>query len=441
MKRSGVVLVVAVLLTGASMPRATAAPAAKFAFSPVSRGTRAAEPKVFVDRRTRPPSVYVAAPGPSTRLWRSTDGGRTFRTMRSTDGGGGDSDVVVDAKGTLYVADLFDAAGNGKFPVSTSYDGGRSYARIVDAAPEQSSLDRQWIASNGAGHVVGTSQDGNGTLYSWVSENSARSFDGPFAIARNIDVQGPVVAGPGHVYYTLYTDASGVHYARSRNGSDWDTGMVAAGHSSALFPVIAADAASNLYAVWAESTNTLFTGPVFLAQSTDHGRTWSDPLPVSSTRADVFGTAPSAVFPWVVAGSRGRVAVTYAIARQLAGPDPGSNLAGPQTSWDYMLRESTNALSGHPVWSSTVIVRGAHVGSICTEGTGCAMPQEFGFLNVPTPLDRRDLDFAGADIDSRGFVYLAYDRDRPQTSGDANDVVTSQTDLVLARQTAGQRLR
>ena len=147
---------------------------------------------------THPPTVYVASPDTSTMLWRSTDGGRTFKSMAATDGGGGDSDVVVDAKGTLYVADLLDASNGFKFPVSTSYDGGQTYARIVNAAPEQTGLDRQWIASNGAGHVLGMARDDTGTLFAWVSNNSARTFDGPISVANNVTIQGPIVTGPGH---------------------------------------------------------------------------------------------------------------------------------------------------------------------------------------------------------------------------------------------------
>src|SRR5437660_217704 len=167
MKRFGAAFVVSLLIFAVSSPKAGAS--AKFSSAPVARALRTAEPKVFVDSRTRPPTIYVTAPSTSSQLWRSADGGRTFKTMAATRGGGGDSDVVVDAKGTLYVADLLDSASNFKFPVSTSYDRGRTYARVVNAAPEQTSLDREWIASNGAGHVVGTAQDGNGTLYAWVT--------------------------------------------------------------------------------------------------------------------------------------------------------------------------------------------------------------------------------------------------------------------------------
>jgi hypothetical protein len=439
MKRIGASCVLALLFAGVCAPRAGAA--ARYSSAVVAPAVRSAEPKVFVDSRTHPATIYVAAPASSTRLWRSTDGGRTFKAMAATQGGSGDSDVVVDDKGVLYAADLFNASGQFSFPVSTSFDRGRSYARIVEAAPGQQGLDRQWIASNGAGHVLGTARNDDLTLLAWVSTDAALTFDGPFVVARNITIQGPIVSGPGHVYYTIYGAGDGIHYARSRDGIHWITGLVAAGHASSLFPVIAVDKASDLFAVWSEDAGALSGGLVYFARSTNGGRSWSRPAALSPTRPDGFGTTRSTVFPWVVAGGKGKVAVSYAIARQSVGPDVGSDGGGPQTSWDLMVAQTSNALAARPAWSTSVAARGFHQGSICTGGTSCVGPQQFGFVNVPTPFDRRDLDFAGAGADASGNVYVAFNRDRPQTSGNPNDVVTSQTDIVLARQTGGPKLR
>jgi hypothetical protein len=439
MKRLPGAVITAIVLCGVLVPRADAA--TKFANAVVAPAVTTGEPKVFIDNRTRTPTIYVVAPESSSQLWRSTDGGRTFAEMAPTQGGGGDADVAVDAMGTVYVADLLDAAGNFTLPVSTSYDRGRSFARIVKAAPYQGSLDREWIASNGAGHVVATARDGSGTVFSWVSTDSARSFGDANDLATNVTAQGPVIAGPRHVYYTIYGDGAGIEYARSADGANWTTGTIAFGHFAALFPVIAADSASDLYAVWSEASIPFFTGPVFFSKSTDGGGTWSDPAVVSPARPDAFGSTPSAIFPWVVAGSKGRVAVSYAVARQVAGPDGGADLGGPQTTWDLVVMQTNNALASRPAWSSSVIAPRFHTGSICPDGIGCLGPQQFGLLNVPTPFDRRDLDFAGAAVDAGGRVYVAYNRDRPLLSGDLNDIVSSQTDMLLARQTSGPRLR
>lgn len=439
MKRAVAVFAVAACLVGVCAPRADAAP--RFATSVVARGLRAAEPKIFVDDRTRPPTIYVTAPESASLLWRSADGGRTFRRMAPSLGGSGDSDVAVDDRGALYLADLFDAQGNATLPVSTSTNGGRSYVRVVSAAPEQTSLDRQWLASNRAGHVVATANV-SGNLLSWVSTNGARSFDGPTGIAPDVAIQGPIVVGPRRTYYTIYAGGTGqLFFAKSRDGSDWQTGEIVSGHRTSLFPVIAADSSSNLYAVWSETNGTNTSGPVYLVTSTNGGRTWSYPVAVSPPSADAFGTVPSAVFPWVVAGSRGRAAVSYAIARQAAGPDLGADFGGPQTTWDLVVAQTANGLADKPRWTRTVVAPGFHVGSICTIGTACLGPQQFGLLNAPTPVDRRLLDFFGAGTDRAGNIYVALNRDRSPASGDANDVIRSRTDIVFVRQISGPRLR
>jgi hypothetical protein len=439
MIRLPAICVVAVLVTGVFAPRADAS--STYAHTLVAPAVRTGEPKIFVDSRTRPATIYLVAPDSSTRLWRSTDGGKTFREMAATAGGSGDSDVVVDEKGTLYASDLISANGQFSFPISTSLNRGRSWARIVELAAPTASLDREWIASNAAGHVLGTALDTNtGSLLAWVSTDAALTFDGPFTVARNISIQGPIVTAPGHIYWTIYGAGDGLHYARSRDGVSWNTGLIAPAHAPSLFPVIAADRSSNLFAVWTESV-TAAGGPVYFTKSTNGGRTWSRPAALSPTRPDAFGTTPATIFPWVVANAKGKVAVSYAIARQLLGPDLGPDAGGPQTSWDYVVQQSSNALAPRPAWSSTVVAKGFHVGSICTIGTGCVGPQQFGLLNVPTPFDRRDLDFAGAGVDASGNVYLGYNQDRPLTSGDPNDIVRSRTNIDLARQTGGQRLR
>jgi hypothetical protein len=275
----------------------------------------------------------------------------------------------------------------------------------------------------------------------WVSSNAARSFRGPVTIAENVSTQGPIVAGPDHVYYTIYADPNGLEYAKSRDGLTWTTGSVAAGHQPALFPVIAADRSGNLYAVWSDVRTPDFTGPVYFVRSSDHGVTWTDPVTVSPSAADVFGTTPSAVFPWVVAGSRGKVAVSYALAHKAAGPDLGGDIGSAETTWDMVIAQTSNALARRPVWSSAVAAHAFHTGSICQQGLTCASPENVGLVNLPLPFDRRDLDFFGAATDAAGNVFVAYNRDRPITSGDPNDVVFSQTDILLARQTGGPRLR
>jgi hypothetical protein len=439
-KRFGSITLVLGVFFGVAAPQADAAP--KFAISVVQRADTSGEPGIEIDNRTSPPTVYVVAPEFSSQLWRSTNGGKTFRRMKATDGAGGDSDVVVDANRTVYVSDL-DDSGPANLPVSTSTNGGGSYKRKVPVGDTNAGYDRQWNASNGPGHLLMTAT-GN-TLQSWVSTDSARSFAGPYKVTGTSDEGGPVVAGPDHVYYLLYLAPDGIRFAKSADGKHWKNGMVARDHFTSFFPVIAVDDASNLYATWTDESNVLgfATAPVYFARSTNSGRSWSRPRAVSSTTPDAFGTIPSAVFPWIVAGAKGKVAISYVAARQLAGPDLSSDLGGPQTTWDLVVAQSTNALASKPKWTKTVVAPRIHTGSICDLGLFCPSPQNpvIGIGNYPGPFDRRFLDFFEADVDQAGRVYVAFQKDRALTAGTVDDLWRPQTDFLLARQVGGTRLR
>lgn len=441
MKRVACTLLLVCVIFGVAVPDADAAP--KFKRVLVDPAEPTGEPGVAVDNRKDPPWIYVTAPEASSQLWRSVDGGKTYRRMAATKGGSGDSDVVVDAKGTVYVSDLFDGDGNGTLPVSVSVDGGRSYKRIKKVATP-GSFDRQWIESNGPRNLLVTARDLDaGRIAAWVSNDSARTFDGPFTVARDPSIGGPIVSGPMGVYYMAFSDGTGIRYAKSSDGIDWTTGTIATDHFPVLFPVIAVDDRSNLYAVWTEASGELGLGtsPVYFSRSTNRGRSWSAPRAISPVSPDAFGTTPSAVFPWIVAGSPGRVNVSYVLARRAAGPDVASDIGGPETTWDLVVAQSTNATVTRPKWSTITVNRSFHTGSICTFGILCPGPQSFGLLNVPGPFDRRHLDYFEMAVDETGRAYVSYTRDRPATSGDPLDVVEALTDVLVARQSGGTRLR
>jgi hypothetical protein len=247
------------------------------------------------------------------------------------------------------------------------------------------------------------------------------------------------VVGRHGEYFFAYENRSGnVVLAKSANGgSAWTTGIVAGSRSPSFFPVVAVDAAGTLYVVWA-------SGEVFLSRSTNGGRSWSSPAAVSPSTEFVYGPQHLAVFPWVVAGAKGNVDVSYALAHDLAGPpDLAPETGGPQTTWDLVLAQSRNATSGRPTWSTTIAAPSFHRGSICMLGTECLGTQSFGYGNVPAPLDRRNLDFFGMTLDKAGNAYISFTQDRPfaQPSYDGvYDTLYSWVDVRLARQTGGTRL-
>jgi hypothetical protein len=85
-----------------------------------------------------------------------------------------------------------------------------------------------------------------------------------------------------------------------------------------------------------------------------------------------------------------------------------------------------------------VAVKGFHTGSVCTSGLACLGPQNLlGVGNVPTPLDRRHLDFFETAVDPAGRLFIAHPADRDLGEKYNGDFILSWTDLLVARQTGG----
>jgi hypothetical protein len=107
---------------------------------------------------TNPKVIYTSAPASlssdTSWIWKSSDGGRTFKWVRAaaaTTGkavagcaGGGDTELAVDSVGHLYFNDLTLA----NFSTARSDDGGATFACSNSGVPD-SAVDRQWYATDG----------------------------------------------------------------------------------------------------------------------------------------------------------------------------------------------------------------------------------------------------------------------------------------------------
>ncbi len=101
--------------------------------------------------------IYMSAPdsanSDSSFVWRSLDGGKTFKWVPgaaplggkvTTCHGGGDTEIAVDPKGRLYFNDLTLA----NFSVARSDDQGRTFTCSNTGVPD-AIVDRQWYAVDG----------------------------------------------------------------------------------------------------------------------------------------------------------------------------------------------------------------------------------------------------------------------------------------------------
>jgi len=457
------------LVLAAAAPLASAARATStapgFLQHPVQGATYDAEPGIKIDPSSG--RLYAYSFDSSIRTWTSTNDGQSWSPSGSAVGAG-DADLAVGGPGLLYTAGLLDDGGtNTTIPVSVSKNGGQSFSSpvLLDRSATGVAWDRQWLAASGSRVVVTSRRVSDGTsnislsgLVAWVSTDGGRHFGSPRSVAGDADESGPIFFAPDGTLWELYAATDGnngdflIKYAKSTNGgTSWSRAIVAREpdpqtggdnfltfYDPAHFPVITFDGHGTYYAAFSACDGLIVVHTsnchVDVATSTNKGASWSSPRKLSAT-------GHTAVFPWV-ATRPGRTTsngadVVFFQARQTAGPDPGPDLGGPLTTWDVIVAQTRD---GGKTWTNAVAAPAFHTGSECTSGIACPGPQQQGFGDVPTPFDRRDLDFFEVTVDGSGRAIAIYPNDRALGTSSNDDEVTSKINLMVAKQQMGTAL-
>lgn len=363
--------------------------------APVTLGTMtAAEPSVAV---APDGTVYVATP---LAFWRSTDGGKTYEALGKEScprglpacgplatknpglTGGGDGSIAVTPSGRVHWLGL-----GGGVPYQHSDDQGESWSEAFDVADKHSS-DREWVTVNRTGSVFvqwrdfGKSDADKATIMMRASDDDGGTFRDAVVVGED-GHQGPIAHDPSSAWlflpHVLGETGDRLVVARSMDGgATWeDVDAAKLVDDTFQFPIAAVDQAGTLYVVYAngnfgETKNYLVdrlpnVPTIQMIVSKDHGATWSEPKQVSAT-------GRPAVFPWLVAGAPGRVAVAYYQAQQ---PLP---LVAPNV-WTPNVAMSTTADADEPQWAVGVASKGpSHVGQICVVGSACG-PQDRSLLD------------------------------------------------------------
>lgn len=302
------------LVVGLTTPHALAKPGGLIVDRPVSLpgGGGTTEPSISIDRRG---AIYVSAPsglggGSNSPAWKSTDNGRTFSRLyppsvasQSTPLGGGDTDVLVDPRGYVYVTDLW----LGDDSISVSTDGGATWTGSpVSHRPAD---DRNWLAYAAKDNALYQVYDGLDGV--WISRADLGT-DGDTTQALVMRNNYPVFTRPGYIsppgrlavdqatgrLYTCFDNNDGaLDCATSTDkGATWTTRSVPAtkGVGGGLMPDVAVDAAGTVYVAWRQKKD------VRVAASYDHGATWQ-------TRE----VATDGQFPTLAVLGTGRVAVAW----------------------------------------------------------------------------------------------------------------------------------
>jgi hypothetical protein len=432
----------------------------------------AAEPAI---RAAADGSFYATSEnglGGGTLAWKSTDAGLHYATLPSPNQtsatedtgfapGGGDTDLAVatapNASGryNVYVASLSLA----NIDVSTSTDGGATWSLNPVTTPETID-DREWISADGASKVcisyhnapqgitVGCSNDAGATFLQF-----APALDAAHTFQTSENAIGNLAIDPtSHTIYQLYSaittaaetacapqlgvvtgtcDYHGVYVAVSTDGGATFVDRpvyvnpdvtVGYGHQ---FTNVSVDAAGNVYAFFTDNHN------LWYSWSTDRAASWSAPRRVNS------GSAATAIFPWSVGGSNGKVDVVYYATAYYDGVNTPDNYPA-SARWYVYLAQNLAATSTKGKWTQTQATPLIHSGGVCESGVACT--------------GNRDLydDFGVAADPSTGLASIVYSDDQYRndannasgsscTAADSNTASCDHT--AIATQTSGTGIR
>lgn len=343
-------------------------------------------------------SDFVVGYANQTINWRSTDHGATWTRIgvvpavhtgphSITSSGFSDPDLAMDQAGTLYNTEI-------NLPhvaVYSSLDDGQSWPI---GNPVASGGDRPWLVATEPGEVFVLSN-------LFVTRPLLRSTNGglTFEVAReNAPIDGKPIVDPLNPDDGLIGPVGTNGFAISGDdGATWEIHDDAIlGDSTQFFGTVAADAAGNIYLASAGG----YEGPRDLD---DAGEVWVAAYERASgawTSMRIPTPGGDALWPWITAGSEGRVAIGW-LERTSRSPQAFDvyaavtvNAFGTEVSCADGSQQLLPA-----AWSVASASNGAvHVGGICLEGTTC---------NLDRTSDRRLGDFITINHDLDGRIFLA----------------------------------
>src|ERR687887_2159511 len=384
--------------------------------------TNASEPSVAIDRSDG--TVWVAWQASGTHAARSDDGGRSFVQTPIVSPFGndvGDVDVRVGGPtpcaaptssclpGThrVYVTSLERLPLLLQTHLAWSDDRGAHWTINDVAAVNPSFIDRPWLAvypskvsaAQDSVYIsyhdfsvsqiwVASSHDGGATFVQtnvFTNDPNAevQSFCNTVPSDIEVDPQtgevyvqwitaDPVANTTGGCNITQAENFHQVWVAHSANGGlTWDAHQVFDGgpntNTDDIFATLAVDdsgqtgVGGNVYAVFPDNVIGPTIFDIWFTYSSDKAVTWSKPVKVNSDKGTHY-------FPWIAAGSTGRVDFIW-----LNSPDYTPSDA-EESPWYVTFAQTTNGTSATPKFSQTAASSSVmHVGGICTNGIFCSL--------------------------------------------------------------------
>ncbi|HEV2756286.1 MAG TPA: hypothetical protein VG318_10995 [Actinomycetota bacterium] len=366
-----------------------------------------------------------------TLNWRSTDGGKTWAYIglagapagphSATSTGFSDPDLTMDAGGKIYNVEINLA----NVAVFASPDDGQSWPT---ANPVAASGDRPWVTGQEEDEVF---------LYVNLPKSLWRSTDGGLTFSLvgqggDVGPDGKMITDPLNQKSGLLGPISGGGVSISKDdGVTWKTYPAPLGDSTQFFGAIAADRKGWVYAANAGgydgSNDTTPNGSVTFNYFNRQTKEWAaQPIDIPIADGD-------AMWPWIVAGDDGRVAVTWY-----------QNLAGKPDQFRPFVAYTMNGHGSYVTCSdgkkhfvppqfqvADATGRPIHEGKICLSGTACnANPSFEGG-------DRRLGDFFTVNFDHKGNLFIVSgDTTLPSPTGGPKPVANP----IFVKQVSGDKM-
>lgn len=364
----------------------------------------------LVNRDNLPDPDFVTPYTGATYLWRSTDGGDSWRYVglagtetgpHATVSGFSDPDFAVDTAGNVYTSGINLA----NVSVAKSEDSGATWSGHPFATVL---TDREWLAADERDVVYL-----NGNQFVLPGAVSARQLWKSTDGGLTFDLTNPVTlpgSGPpskihvdqadGRLYFP--DGAGGIAiYPNARAGDftriDGDAG--ATPHTHGFLNDMALDGTGTVYVV----SNT--RNQILVSHSPDRGVSWQSTVVHDTAADDTPDVAEEVLWPWISAGDHGRVGVSWFQADR-----PVADTEDTAASYRaYAAQTITGAgwiddcgVTHEPVYEVAVATpEPFHTGTICSTGTTCQAA-------LPEAIDRRLGDYHTNAITADGRLVIAY---------------------------------
>lgn len=358
------------------------------------------------NRDNMPDPDFVTPYTGATYLWRSIDGGDTWRYIgllgtevgpHATVSGFSDPDFAVDAAGNLYTSGINLA----NVYVAKSEDSGATWTGHPFATVM---TDREWLAADEEDVVYLNGNQIPGGRRMWKSNNGGLTFD--LVNFVQLPGSGPpskieVDKSDGRLFFPAANGTVAV-YPNARDGDFTRIDAAVPGgtpNAHGFLNNLAIDRAGNVYLV----TNT--GNEIRVSHSTNRGMSWQTTV-IHDTRADdTPEVAEEVLWPWISAGEDGRVGVSWFQADR-----PVANTNNTVASYRVYAAQTVTGRGWvdecgeeqPPVYEIAVATpEPFHTGTICSQGTTCQAA-------LPEAIDRRLGDYHTNSISAGGKFLIAY---------------------------------